>query len=221
MAFDVVIRGGEVIDGTGKTDRFRADVGIQDGRVEGIGDLSDAETARTIDAGGHVVCPGFIDVHVHSENSLLGGRDQMGGLRQGVTTHLLAPDGFGWAGLSPEEALPALALHAVRLRRAPGAGRLAHHRFIPGSLSGPFTRQRVSPGTALRGARQGHGLGPRAAHAGSVEGHGRGDPRVDGSRRGLPLPGTWTTSPAPTRPSRSWWRSARWPWSTTGSTPPT
>ena len=106
MAFDVVIRGGEVIDGTGKTDRYRADVGIQDGRVEGIGDLSDAETARTIDAGGHVVCPGFIDVHVHSENSLLGGRDQMGGLRQGVTTHLLAPDGFGWAGLSPEEALP-------------------------------------------------------------------------------------------------------------------
>ncbi len=106
MAFDVVIRGGEVIDGTGKTDRYQADVGIQDGRVTGIGDLSDAEAARTIDVGGHVVCPGFIDVHVHSENSLLGGRDQMGGLRQGVTTHLLAPDGFGWAGLSPEEALP-------------------------------------------------------------------------------------------------------------------
>lgn len=106
MAFDVVIRGGEVIDGTGKTDRYRADVGIQDGRVAGIGDLSDAEAARTIDAGGHVVCPGFIDVHIHSENSLLGGRDQMGGLRQGVTTHLLAPDGFGWAGLPPEEALP-------------------------------------------------------------------------------------------------------------------
>ncbi|MXY50398.1 MAG: D-aminoacylase [Gemmatimonadetes bacterium] len=106
MAFDVVIRGGEVIDGTGRTDRYHADVGIQNGRVAGIGDLSDAETARTIDAVGHVVCPGFIDVHVHSENSLLGGRDQMGGLRQGVTTHLLAPDGFGWAGLSSEEALP-------------------------------------------------------------------------------------------------------------------
>lgn len=106
MAFDVVIRGGEVIDGTGRTDRYRSDVGIQNGRVAGIGDLSEAEAARTIDAGGHVVCPGFIDVHVHSENSLLGGRDQMGGLRQGVTTHLLAPDGFGWAGLSREEALP-------------------------------------------------------------------------------------------------------------------
>jgi N-acyl-D-amino-acid deacylase len=106
MAFDVVIRGGEVIDGTGKTGRYPADVGLRDGRVAGIGDLSDAESAGTIDAGGHIVCPGFIDVHVHSENSLLGGRDQMGGLRQGVTTHLLAPDGFGWAGLSPEEALP-------------------------------------------------------------------------------------------------------------------
>ena len=106
MAFDFVIRGGEVIDGTGKTDRYRADVGLRDGRVEGIGDLAHVEAARSIDAGGHIVCPGFIDVHVHSENSLLGGRDQMGGLRQGVTTHLLAPDGFGWAGLSADNALP-------------------------------------------------------------------------------------------------------------------
>ena len=106
MAFDYVIRGGEVIDGTGKTNRYAADVGLRDGRVAGIGDLAEAETARTIDARGHIVCPGFIDVHVHSENSLLGGRDQMGGIRQGVTTQLLAPDGFGWAGLSAEEALP-------------------------------------------------------------------------------------------------------------------
>ncbi len=106
MSFDFVIHGGEVIDGTGKTDRYPADVGLRDGRVAGIGDLSSAETARTLDARGHIVCPGFIDVHVHSENSLLGGRDQMGGIRQGVTTQLLAPDGFGWAGLSPEEALP-------------------------------------------------------------------------------------------------------------------
>ena len=106
MTFDFVIRGGEVIDGTGKTDRYRADVGLRDGKVSAIGAIPDSNSARDIDARGYIVCPGFIDVHVHSENSLLGGRDQMGGIRQGVTTQLLAPDGFGWAGLSPEEAQP-------------------------------------------------------------------------------------------------------------------
>lgn len=106
MDFDFIIQGGEVVDGTGKTDRYRADVGIKDGRVAAMGDLSPAEAASVIDATGQIVCPGFIDVHVHSENTLLGGRDQMAGIRQGVTTQLLAPDGFGWAGINAEEAMP-------------------------------------------------------------------------------------------------------------------
>ena len=95
MDFDFIIQGGEVVDGTGKTERYRADVGIKDGRVAALGDLSPAEAASVIDATGQIVCPGFIDVHIHSENTLLGGRDQMAGIRQGVTTQLLAPDGFG------------------------------------------------------------------------------------------------------------------------------
>ena len=106
MAFDIVFRGGEVIDGTGKKPRYFADVGIRDGIVAALGDLADSETSSSVDATGCIVCPGFIDVHVHSENSLLGGRDQMAGISQGVTTQLLAPDGFGWAGLTREEALP-------------------------------------------------------------------------------------------------------------------
>ncbi|MBM3265539.1 MAG: amidohydrolase family protein [candidate division Zixibacteria bacterium] len=104
MDFDCILRGGDVVDGTGKRPRFRSDVGIRGGVVAGIGDLSSAHAGRSIEVSGRIVCPGFIDVHVHSENTLLGGRDQMVAAWQGITTHLLAPDGFGWAGLPKEKA---------------------------------------------------------------------------------------------------------------------
>ncbi len=102
MTFDIIITGGSIVDGTGKRDPFVADVGIQSDRITGIGNLENAETNCRISANGLVVCPGFVDVHVHSEISLLGGRDQHAAVMQGVTTHLAAPDGFGWAPLSPK-----------------------------------------------------------------------------------------------------------------------
>ena len=70
MAFDTLIRNGTVVDGTGKP-RYEADLGISGGRIEAVGSLQDAEAARTIDATGHVVAPGFIDMHSHSDRSLL------------------------------------------------------------------------------------------------------------------------------------------------------
>jgi N-acyl-D-amino-acid deacylase len=103
MQFDYIIHGGTVVDGTGSREPFPADVGVIRDRIAAIGDLDTAEANQVIDAHGQVVSPGFIDVHVHSEIALLGGRDQLGGVRQGVTTHLTAPDGFGWAPLSPEK----------------------------------------------------------------------------------------------------------------------
>ena len=102
MVFDIIIEGGNIVDGTGKRDPYIADIGIQGDRITAIGDLIEAETSRRISAAGLVVCPGFVDVHVHSEISLLGGRDQYAAVMQGVTTHLAAPDGFGWAPLSPQ-----------------------------------------------------------------------------------------------------------------------
>ncbi len=99
MAFDTIIVGGNIVDGTGKREPYVADVGIQGDSITEIGDLVKAETSRRISADGLVVCPGFVDVHVHSEISLLGGRDQFAAVMQGVTTHLAAPDGFGWAPL--------------------------------------------------------------------------------------------------------------------------
>ena len=99
MAFDTIIVGGNIVDGTGKREPYVADVGIQGDVITEIGNIEKAETSNLISADGLVVCPGFVDVHVHSEISLLGGRDQFAAVMQGVTTHLAAPDGFGWAPL--------------------------------------------------------------------------------------------------------------------------
>lgn len=99
MYFDVLIKGGTVVDGSGQRPGFRADVGIVGDKIAAVDRIEGAEAAEVIDATGKVVSPGFIDVHVHSEIALLGGPHRYGGLLQGVTTHLLAPDGFGWAPL--------------------------------------------------------------------------------------------------------------------------
>ena len=61
--FDVVIRNGLVVDGTGNPGRL-ADVAIRDGRIVAVGEVSDSGD-REIDAGGFVVAPGFVDVHTH------------------------------------------------------------------------------------------------------------------------------------------------------------
>ncbi|MBM4407803.1 MAG: amidohydrolase family protein [Chloroflexi bacterium] len=106
MSFDLLIRDGTVVDGTGAP-AFRADVGIVGDRIAAIGALAAAAASAraVVEAAGRVVAPGFIDVHVHSEIALLGETDdRWAGIGQGVTTNLTAPDGFGWAGLSPGDA---------------------------------------------------------------------------------------------------------------------
>lgn len=102
MTIDTIITNGTIVDGTGEKEPFVADIGIQNDTILEIGNLSNIDASFRLDADGQIVCPGFIDVHVHSEISLLGGRDQYAPLMQGVTTHLAAPDGFGWAPLPPQ-----------------------------------------------------------------------------------------------------------------------
>ena len=99
--FDVVIIGGTVVDGTGAPG-YRADVGITGETVEAIGDLSQSETRRVIEATGLTVSPGFIDTHTHSDGALLVDPQHANGLRQGVTTEILGQDGLSYAPLSPE-----------------------------------------------------------------------------------------------------------------------
>ncbi|TCP45069.1 N-acyl-D-amino-acid deacylase [Tamaricihabitans halophyticus] len=88
---EIVIRGGEIIDGSGAP-RSRADIGITGDRISGIGpDLAGAET---VDAGGLVVTPGFIDLHSHADFTLETAPHATTQLYQGVTTLLTGNCGF-------------------------------------------------------------------------------------------------------------------------------
>ena len=98
---DWLLTGGMVVDGTGSPG-FRADVGLKGDRIAAVGSLDGREARRAADVSGCVVSPGFIDVHSHSEFSLLRGVDVDARLRQGITTDLLSPDGFAYAPLSPD-----------------------------------------------------------------------------------------------------------------------
>ena len=79
--FDLIIRGGQVIDGTGRA-AVRADVGIAGDRITQVGDLSQASAGRIIDATGRIVSPGFIDVQGQSGTTLLADGNGEGHLRQ-------------------------------------------------------------------------------------------------------------------------------------------
>jgi N-acyl-D-amino-acid deacylase len=85
--FDVVILGGTVYDGTGGEPR-RVDVGIRGDRIEALGDLSKASAARTVNAKGLAVAPGFINMLSWSTESLIVDGKSQSELRQGVTTQI-------------------------------------------------------------------------------------------------------------------------------------
>ncbi len=95
---DIKISGGTVIDGTGAPG-FAADIGILGEHIAAVGD-SLPSAARTLDASGKVVCPGFVDTHSHSDLKILGG-SLSAKIRQGITTELLGQDGLGVAPAPP------------------------------------------------------------------------------------------------------------------------
>ncbi len=86
--FDVLIRGGQVLDGTGAA-AVAADVGIKGDRIAAVGPLSNRSAKTTIDATGLVVAPGFIDLHTHSEMPLLADGTAQSKVRQGVTLDVM------------------------------------------------------------------------------------------------------------------------------------
>jgi N-acyl-D-amino-acid deacylase len=84
-AFDFIIEGATVLDGTG-SEPFTADVGVVDDRIAGIGDLKAANARERIDAQGLTLAPGFIDCHSHDDCAVLATPDLLPKVSQGVTT---------------------------------------------------------------------------------------------------------------------------------------
>jgi N-acyl-D-aspartate/D-glutamate deacylase len=99
--FDVLIKGGIVIDGTGSA-RYRADVAIRDGVVAEIGRIPDHEAKDVLDADGLIVAPGFIDLHTHYDAQLFW--DPYCSLSgwHGVTSVVIGNCGFGFAPVQPD-----------------------------------------------------------------------------------------------------------------------
>ncbi len=98
MRFDIGILGGRIVDGAGNP-WYYGDLGVAGERIAKIGSIRRSECRRTIDAKGVYVCPGFIDIHTHSDISALVFPGCDSTLRQGVTTHLIGNCGLSAAPL--------------------------------------------------------------------------------------------------------------------------
>ncbi|MDA1013926.1 MAG: D-aminoacylase [Planctomycetota bacterium] len=155
--YEVVIRGGSVIDGTG-TKRQSADVGIRDGRIVFIGDLATATGRRVIDARNRIVCPGFIDLHSHADRGLLRHPAAENYIRQGVTTLVC-----GNCGSSPTD-FQAYFASIRKIGIAPNLVMLVGHGSIREHVMGrinapPTTRQLAEMKALVRQAMEHGGIG--------------------------------------------------------------
>ena len=103
MGYDLVIKNGLVVDGSGGA-RYRADVGVTGGKISKIGRISGEQAGETIDAEGHVVTPGFVDAHTHMDAQIFW--DQLGSCScyHGVTTAVMGNCGFTLAPCREAEA---------------------------------------------------------------------------------------------------------------------
>ena len=99
MAYDLVIRGGNIIDGTGDPAHI-GDVAIQDGKIVGVGRV-EGEAKREIDASGLAVTPGFVDIHTHYDGQATWDPQLAPSCYHGVTTVVMGNCGVGFAPVRP------------------------------------------------------------------------------------------------------------------------
>jgi N-acyl-D-amino-acid deacylase len=153
QTWDVLITGGRVLDGTGNP-WFRADIGIVDGRIAAVGNLSGARATRTVDATGRFVAPGFIDIHSHADdtgnsNRTLRSEDARRRaapnlVTQGITTVVVNQDGRSLWPIAEQRAT------MERLGIGPNAILLIGHGEVRGRAMGNDVRR---PSTAAEQER--------------------------------------------------------------------
>lgn len=145
--YDVLIRGGRILDGTG-TPWYYADVALTGDRIAAVGKLANATAKRTIDATGLYVAPGFIDAHSHAGEGLV--RESTSAavplLMQGVTTVFVNPDGGGPVDMMEQRR--ALLEHGIGVNIA----QLVPHGSVRGAVIGPDDR---APSPAELGRMEG------------------------------------------------------------------
>lgn len=96
MSHSMIISGGTLVDGTGAEPR-KADVAVDDGMISRVGDLSEVEAERTIDATGKLVTPGFVDLHTHLDAQIGWDPEMRPSSYHGVTTALIGNCGVTFA----------------------------------------------------------------------------------------------------------------------------
>ncbi|HEY8454816.1 MAG TPA: D-aminoacylase [Actinopolymorphaceae bacterium] len=100
---DVLLRGGTVVDGSGQP-AYRADVGIRGDTIAYVGTDAGVSANQVVDVSGQVVAPGIIDIHTHSDFTMLEERLGRSALRQGVTTEVVGNCGQSYAPMSERNA---------------------------------------------------------------------------------------------------------------------
>ncbi|RCW64503.1 N-acyl-D-amino-acid deacylase family protein [Pseudorhodoferax soli] len=142
--FDLLIRGGTVIDGT-RRPRFAADIGVRKGRIAAIGELSAAAADTVLHAAGRIVAPGFIDSHTHDDQAVLSQPAMPFKVSQGVTTVVTGNCGVSAAPLRDGMDLPM----PLNLIDAPPQGRFT-------SFAAYLDALRATPSSVNVAAMVGH-----------------------------------------------------------------
>lgn len=156
--FSLIIRHGRMIDGTGGPIR-KADLGIRDGRLVEIGDLAEAQADQVIEARGLAVAPGFIDIHSHSDFTILADPRAEGKIRQGVTTEVIGMCGSSAAPLAGEKLARVRDRYRHRNLEIDWTGLAGYRQRVAGAGSAVNLIAMTGQGN-LRGSVIGYGDGP-------------------------------------------------------------
>ena len=179
--YDLLIRGGRIVDGTGNP-WFRGDVAVRGDKIVAVGRVPAGQAKREIDATGLVVAPGFIDMHSHSDTLLLEDGHAQSKIRQGVTTEVLGEGtsaGPRVGKLSPQT--------DARRRASPSTWRTLGDYFH--ALEEARTSRSTSPRTSASttSGKSVMGAVARAADAGAVRRDEEARRRGDARRRVRPV----------------------------------